>query len=159
MSKPLTIDELKALQVGDWVWVVDKEYNTSRYYQQSKKCEEVLSVYGECYSAFQYSDYGTVWLAYKNKEEAECKGEIVELPCKPSDIVYYVTEVDDGNDIFFTIMNGVVDCFNIETGCKEFLARYDGGLTYWHNFLDFGKTVFTDKSEAKRRLAEFRGEK
>lgn len=83
---------------------------------------------------------------------------LFEFPCKPSDIVYYVTEVDDGESIYYTILNGVVDCFNIETGCKEFLARYDGGLTYWHNFLDFGKKVFTDKSQAEARLKELQNE-
>lgn len=99
--------------------------------------------------------------AYDRLAELEDKiesGTLLEFPCKPSDIVYYVTEVDDGESIHYTIMNGVVDCFNIETACKEFLARYDGGLTYWHNFLDFGKEVFTDKYQAEARLKELQGE-
>lgn len=163
--KPLTIEELKALEVGDWVWVKVLKPDYPRRDYDGEYCR-ITPPYidGLCYGwqgsggFYKYEDYGICWLAYKNKEQAEAKGEIVALPCKPNDIVYYVTEVDDGNDIYLTIVNGVVDCFNIETGCKEFLARYDGGLTYWHNFLEFGKEVFTNKSEAERRLAELKGE-
>lgn len=159
--KPLTIEQLKALEIGDWVWITDVNSNLGDYARKSVRFDENEFQYEtiETYDAYDYSDYGTKWLAYKNKEQAEANHDIVELPCKPNDIVYYVTEVDDGNDIYFTIMNGVVDCFNIETGCKEFLARYDGGLTYWHRFLDFGKEVFTSKSAAEAKLAELKGEK
>ena len=35
MSKPLTIDELKALPVGDWVWITDS-YNRQAYWKIGK---------------------------------------------------------------------------------------------------------------------------
>lgn len=78
--KPLTIEELKALPVGDWVWIINKQFNVLRYYQQSKKCCEAFSVYGECYSTFLYSDYGTKWIAYKNKELAKIKLDDEQIP-------------------------------------------------------------------------------
>ena len=31
--KPLTIEELRALQVGDWVWVVELDKSYSHYVQ------------------------------------------------------------------------------------------------------------------------------
>lgn len=81
--KPLTIDELKALEVGDWVWIVnkanpkrtgyfeifDKTYNSIILFRTRKFADAELF----------YTDYGKTWLAYKNKEQAEAKGEIVEF--------------------------------------------------------------------------------
>lgn len=100
------------------------------------------------------------WEAIERLAELEDKiesGEILHTPCKVGDTIYYPNEADDGNSIFFEIREGIVDCFNIEAGCKEALVRYDGGLTYWHNFLDFGKEVFTDKNKAEARLKKLRG--
>lgn len=79
--KPLTIDELKSLEVGDWVWVVDKD-DKSYYAEITAHCEDVFAIATYLtISTHFYSDYGKMWLAFKNKEQAECKGEIVELPC------------------------------------------------------------------------------
>lgn len=91
MSKPLTIEQLKALEVGDWVWIELKDKftlkcndviydykcsNKSLYFQVANACDNVdrltlLTPY-EDYSLFlSYSDYSKTWLAYKNKEQAE----------------------------------------------------------------------------------------
>ena len=84
-------------------------------------------------------------------------GEALELPCKVCDSVYYVTQVDDG-DIYFTILEGHVACFNIEARCQKVLVRYVGGLTFWHDFSDFGKSVFVSPEQAKNRLKEIQDE-
>lgn len=79
--KPLTIEQLKALEVGDWVWICylgDLKFYGSSYWKIAKQYEDMLC---SEHTGFKYSDYGTKWIAYKNKEQAECKGEIVELPC------------------------------------------------------------------------------
>lgn len=71
--KPLTIEHLKSLDIGDWVWVITEHY--SRYVW-------IFNTEGEClhyqYSDIEnrvltlsYYDYGTKWMAYKNKEQAE----------------------------------------------------------------------------------------
>lgn len=74
MSKSLTIEELKALPVGEWVWVTyngHHEYN--EYIQKSAKSDDkklkILNL--PCAGNLIYQDYGTKWLAYKNKEQAE----------------------------------------------------------------------------------------
>lgn len=76
--KPLTIEELKALQSGDWVWI--KSNGKGRYYQKCKDFFNSFVAYADISTKFHYSDYGKTWLAYKNKEQAEAKGEILELP-------------------------------------------------------------------------------
>lgn len=82
--KPLTIEQLKELEVGDWVWITTPK-NSGEYYQISYSDylddEDAFVAYSLHYDLnVFYSDYGTKWLAYKNKEQAEANGEIVELP-------------------------------------------------------------------------------
>lgn len=61
MSKPLTIEELKSLKVGDWVWVT---YLTDGSGEYVKKID-----------SFILRHYEETWLAYKNKEMAESKDD------------------------------------------------------------------------------------
>lgn len=97
--KPLTIEQLKSLEVGDWVWIIDFEKtvykpisDSGKYFQIHYTGQNTLQFYnGNNDLLVLFSDYGTKWLAYKNKEQAECKGEIVELPCKEElkNIIFY----------------------------------------------------------------------
>lgn len=77
--KPLTIAELQALHVGDWLWVIDRfsEYSVERtYYAQIlfNPITDIAAVLGSdeqhC-SCYSIEDYGIKWFAYKNKEQAE----------------------------------------------------------------------------------------
>lgn len=81
MSKPLTIDELKALEVGDWVWVESNTYGKTYAVVDDTDKDGLLLNAISLFGWLAYADYGTNWLAYKNKEQAEIKGEIGELPC------------------------------------------------------------------------------
>lgn len=78
--KPLTIEELK---VGDWVWVVDIESpkHGSGYWQVHGFAETHIHLnQGPSIWVAPKALYGKDWVAYKNKEVAEAKGEILELP-------------------------------------------------------------------------------
>lgn len=97
--KPLSIEELKAMELGDWVWIVEKENAYPNNYFHGEYCH-ITPPYidGLCYGwqgsggCYKYSNYGTKWLAYKNKEQAECKGELVELPriIHPNELEWFV---------------------------------------------------------------------
>lgn len=73
--KPLTIKELKSLPVGDWVWVIIQQPNLEPmkgYWQKTKYTDSSVFLDGRYVKElFNYSDYGTKWVAYKNKEQAE----------------------------------------------------------------------------------------
>ena len=73
--KPLTIDELKALQVGDWVWIVYTPSGNGHYDMIEEQGEEAVLMHNDGLRfAYEYKDYGKLWLACKNKEQAEsCK--------------------------------------------------------------------------------------
>lgn len=80
MNKHLTIDELKALSVGDWVWLIDLKTGDGMYVEIDINYNPSLPGYGEkyfvgrSYKAYpNYDDYGIKWLVYKNKEQAEAK--------------------------------------------------------------------------------------
>lgn len=73
----LTVDEIKALEVGDWVWIVETENAYPNHTYHGEYCRKIMSNYvdGFCYGwqghsgHYSYSDYGKLWVAYKNKEE------------------------------------------------------------------------------------------
>lgn len=74
--KPLTIEQLKSLEVGDWVWVVDIESpkHGSGYWQVHGFAETHIHLnQGTARWVAPKALYGKEWLAYKNKEQAECK--------------------------------------------------------------------------------------
>lgn len=73
--KPLTIKELKSLEVGDWVWIKDtgdKDGCILTGYYQIKGYNEthIHLQQGLGVAITPYALYGK-WLAYKNKEQAE----------------------------------------------------------------------------------------
>lgn len=130
--KPLTIEQLKSLEVGDWVWI--SRLNNKRasgyvtdinFTAKMFTCRSVNRVP----TTARIADYGKTWLAYKNKEQAECMGEIVELPC---------------------IRKVIAD--NMEKYHVYYIGRcglYENAITYdWSD----------NYEQAKRHLAELKGE-
>lgn len=73
MNNPLTVDELKALKSGDWVWLIDNNYGFSTYKRKSTRNNDKYFIENKDVERWGYSylDYGKTWLAYKNKEQAE----------------------------------------------------------------------------------------
>lgn len=125
--KPLTMEQLKSLEAGDWVWLCGKYENFGEY-SEYRKIDEVrddclVFAVGVNRMWFEYSYYGTKWLAYKNKEQAETKGDIIELPCErktkstlPPYEVVYINEYD----------RVVVERFTYENEAKFRLAELKG---------------------------------
>lgn len=78
--KPLTIEELKALEVGDWVWVVDLAYNSGKYIQIASIADNVIFC-NNSNSIYSMNFYKKHWLAYKNKEQAEGVYDRLQTEC------------------------------------------------------------------------------
>lgn len=75
----LTIEQLKSLNIDDWIWFVDKYANDGAYWQIYKSYDNgLVLICGDNINMFSYSEYGTAWCAYKNKEESE--GKSITLP-------------------------------------------------------------------------------
>ncbi|MCH5315456.1 MAG: hypothetical protein J1E81_06050 [Eubacterium sp.] len=137
--KPLTIEELKALPVGDWVWI--KHGEVESYFRKDVLADDQFAT-----PRFMYSDYGTKWLAYKNKEFAESKGEIVELPCALGQKLYAI-ENDSINEYYASEINVHEDGRFIFETPKLFPHR-----------LIFGEDIFVDKDQAQQKLLKLKGD-
>ena len=116
---------------------------------------------------WKYSDYATKWLAYKNKEQSEAKGEIVELPCKLEDTVcFFKRGYDFENSKKIDIAEYTVK--RIEFNSKGTLLSLNHRRNIYledyiieslsENYIDLGALYFCTKAEAERRLAELKGE-
>ncbi len=167
--KPLSIEELKAMELGDWVWIVEKENAYPNNYFHGEYCH-ITPPYidglcdgwrgrGGCY---KYSDFGTKWLAYKNKEQAECKGVLKNLICDIGDKVYIVKKICN----CFSIDDGIIECITIMGNTIYYnWNSYDyrgEQIELWDEgeFTadDLGKSIFLDYKQAERKLKELRGE-
>ena len=72
--EPLTLDELRKMPIGDWVWidVLHSKEAVSSYYRKYdgyKKDEIFWCGYPGLGFRFFYEDYGKAWLAYRQKPE------------------------------------------------------------------------------------------
>lgn len=158
--KTLTIEELKALEVGDWIWVVGKEPDRACYLQKDTRSEQRFN---QLSWSLSYSDYGKTWLAYKNKEQAEAKGEIMELMCEVGDEIFVPWIWGDSDGIMnltvtsITWRDNEIDyyCNNFETDDINFAKQFD--LGNFHS-VDYNSIWLTDQPEAERHLAELKGE-
>ena len=148
--KPLTIDELNALQVGDWVWVVDEDFKDGRYREITIQNEiEPTLFYVSSYSnpakVYNYSDYGKTWLAYKNKEQTEAKGDLYQTAFE-----LILQDVYENR-----LQADILSC----SSCPFMFELFDGFEN--QGLYEDCKKRWQDYylSEAERRLAELKGEK
>lgn len=152
--KPLTIEELKSLEVGDWVWLewetqdpIYWKYAKQKAYFKIIEPENSGSIRFNNFVPMNYSDYGKTWTAFKNKEMAEAKGEIVELPCerktKSTLLPYEVVYINEYDKV-------VVERFTYENDAKFRLAKLKGEDIEQEAF----GLVRDDYVEKKARAAE-----
>lgn len=71
--KPLTIDELKALQVGDWVWFLHNQVKPCYGTIMSKHDDTIYFNTTEGLQRVHWKNYGKTWVVHKNKEQAEAE--------------------------------------------------------------------------------------
>lgn len=154
--KPLSIEAIKQLKEDDWVWI---KTNNSQYLRVNFSSENLCGETLCGIKTYYYADYGTKWAAYKNKEEADCKGELVMLPCQIHDVGYFV---DTENKM---IVEADVKEILIHNYTKKFATiqitfeQLEGRVLY----NDFCKQmclseIYWDKEQAEQKLKELIGE-
>lgn len=89
----LTLEQLKSLEVGDWVWIeilepesVEESFPKKAYFQKSDIVvgENFFPfILNDCEDGLDYQFYGRDWLAYKNKE------------CERKKIYYHATDFEN----------------------------------------------------------------
>lgn len=163
--KALSIEEINILEEDDCIYIISK--NNTGYYQILYIDDVYLELQGfdNFNYNFYYEDYGKTWVAYKNKEQANCKGELVELPCKVGDKVYYLNTFPSISLKTNTIYKGEVVRFHIlnsfnsldMTISLEIKIHNEYGTTAIPNIKDFGVLIFETKEQAEQKLKELRG--
>lgn len=147
--KPLTIEELKALPVGEWVWVKilsNDIIGSCGYYQITDgKYLTVIYLFGHHTQGFEYRLYGTKWIAFKNKEQAEAKDDLYQTAFELilQDVYENRLQADTLSCSSCPFM------FELFDGCEN-QGLYEDCKKRWQDYY---------LSEAERRLAELRGEK
>ena len=157
----LTIEELKALPIGEWVWVVSKSlYRNGMYctidFRDDDESACILSsrINSQIY---EFVDYDKTWTAYRNKEQAEAKRGVFEAPCKigdtiyaiPSDAVYGLNMLhhNDNNKVYEQIIDEVRF-----TRRGWYVMTCD--LRDCQSDSSLGETWFFTKEEAEEKLQE-----
>ncbi len=164
--KPLSIEELKQLKEYDYFWLVNiNDANKNIYISNISYTKETLSGldFYNYSRRMKWDNYGKTWVAYKNKEQAECKGELVELPCKVGDKVYYLNTRPSISLKTNTIYEGKVVRFHILNSLDmavflDIKIHNEYGTTEISNTKDFGVLVFKTREQAEEKLKELRGE-
>lgn len=155
--KPMSIEQVMALDVGDWLWVEDFTRNGGLYVRKCLRyCGEVFES-RDYWVKPDYTKYGSTWIAYKNKEEAEAAGPIFAFPCDIGDKLFFINKYRPTMQIeTFTVVG-----FELYKDAHEKLAlrifvrqhQYDRN---YFDALNIDDTVFFDINKAQARLVEFR---
>lgn len=94
-------------------------------------------------------------------ETLEEQGLLVKLPCKVGDTVWELCLCDDGNYKIFPMIVKTVSEYGALRQVKKDITIWniyaESDYTYMYkSFADFGKTVFSTKEEAEKKLEEMK---
>lgn len=110
-----------------------------------------------------YWDEGNFKVAEKlaTYEDLEEQGLLVRLPCKVGDIVWELCLCDDGNYKIFPMIVKTISEYGAIRQVKKDMTIWniyaESDYTYMYkSFADFGKTVFSTKEEAEKKLEEMK---
>lgn len=97
-------------------------------------------------------------------EDAEEQGLLVRLPCKIGDTVWELCLCDDGNYKIFPMIVKTISEYGTLRQVKKDKTIWniyaESDYTYMYkSFADFGKTVFSTKEEAEKKLEEMKNER
>lgn len=152
----LTLDEAikytKEIARANRVEAENYILTTGPYYNANLEC------------ANQYEQF-SMWLkelkSYKDTEE---QGLLVRLPCKVGATVWELCLCDDGNYKIFPMTVKTISEYGTLRQVKKDITIWniyaESDYTYMYkSFADFGKTVFSTKEEAVKKLEEMKNER
>lgn len=96
-----------------------------------------------------------------NYEDAEEQGLLARLPCKVGATVWELCLCDDGNYKIFPMIVKTISEYGTLRQVKKDITIWniyaESDYTYMYkSFADFGKTVFSTKEEAEKKLEEMK---
>lgn len=96
-------------------------------------------------------------------EDLEEQGLLRRMPCKVGDTVWELCLCDDGNYRIFPMIVKTISEYGTLKQVKKDITIWniyaESDYTYMYkSFADFGKTVFSTKEEAEKKLEELKNE-
>lgn len=165
--KALTIEEIMQIKTGDVVYIINLMFkNVKGYYKFINIIDNEIEFKGiDSKLTCNFATYGKTWVAYKNKEQADGKGELVELICKLDDTIYVpwifdgvsgiakiqvvFIEINKFNNKYVTNL-GEITSLNSPKEWKYFQDMHHGV----YSEKDFNNVWFTDLKLAEQKLKE-----
>ena len=97
-------------------------------------------------------------------EDLEEQALLMRLPCKVGDTVWELCLCDDGNYRIFPMIVKTISEYGtlkqVKKGITIWNIYAESDYTYMYkSFADFGKTVFSTKEEAEKKLEEIQNDK
>lgn len=172
--KPLSIEELKALEVGEWVYVKDIDSIEGRYAILQRKFEtnvELKSI--DSLIVINELNCRNKWLVYKNKEYAEAQENSRIISDKEFwELSNRYTQKELDERIEFAKKKAVEE-YKSKGGVVELPCLQDVKISCAGKIADAKRLCYLDSNgeirtrlfekyefdEAERRLAELKGEK
>lgn len=160
----LTVEQLKKLEIGDWIWIQDESFKNGTYrqvYIQDPAHPNLfyLSSYTNPCKLFDFAEYDKTWRAWKNKEQCENKEDVVWLPRKKDHDVVFID--DSEGELNARIVTGyLVHHYEIGVHGIDLAVFYNLYTNEQHSeaICHYGKRWFATEEEAQKRLAELKGE-
>jgi hypothetical protein len=127
-------------------------------------CPYHQNTYGCCFEdgeLYWLKDVAELLEELKSYKEAEEQGLLMRLPCKVGDIVWELCLCDDGNYKIFPMIVKTISEYGTLRQVKKDITIWniyaESDYTYMYkSFADFGKSVFSTKEEAEKKLEEMK---
>jgi hypothetical protein len=129
-------------------------------------CPYYQDTYGCCFEdgeSYWLKDVAELLEELKSYKEAEEQGLLVRLPCKVGDMVWELCLCDDGDYKIFPMIVKTISEYGALRQAKKDITIWniyaESDYTYMYkSFADFGRTVFSTKEEAEKKLEEMKNE-
>nr|DAO63470.1 MAG TPA: hypothetical protein [Caudoviricetes sp.] len=137
--------------------VTERNYRNTEYESTDSIDDDIKTIHRE--RAKEHEQLANWLEELKSYKEAEEQGLLVRLPCKVRDIVWELCLCDDGNYKIFPMIVKTISEYGTLRQVKKDITIWniyaESDYTYMYkSFADFGKTVFSTKEEAEKKLEE-----
>ena len=138
-------------QLAEWL----EELKSYRDIGTSKELKELKE--NGAFTGLELAKLAIMQKELKKYKDLEEQGLLVRLPCKVGDKIWELCLCDDGNyRIFPMIVKSISKYGALRQAGKDITIwniYAESDYTYMYkNFADFGKTVFSTKEEAEKKL-------
>lgn len=139
--------------------VAERNYRNTEYESTDSIDDDIKTIYRE--RAKEHEQLAKWLEELKSYKEAEEQGLLVRLPCKVEDIVWELCLCDDGNYKIFPMIVKTISKYGTLRQVKKDITIWniyaESDYTYMYkSFADFGKTVFSTKEEAEKKMEEMK---